>query len=154
MAGTGADWEKAKHLVETLGVEDCVELIGNFPNSVILNMMRGSSIFLFTSNREEGWGAVLNEAMGAGCACVVGDEIGSAPYLIRDGENGFLFKSCSLDDLTKKVCRLLDDAALRERISVAAYETMQNEWNPQVAAVRIMGLANKESVENGPCSLI
>ncbi len=154
MAGGGEDWEKAKRLVGRLNVGDCVALIGNLPNAEILEKMRGSSIFLFTSNRQEGWGAVLNEAMGAGCACVVGDEIGSAPYLIRDGENGFLFKSCSLDDLTKKACRLLDDAAWRERISVAAYETMQNEWSPQVAAVRIMGLANKESVENGPCSLI
>lgn len=154
MAGTGSDWGKAKHLVETQGVDDCVELIGTLPNAEILEKMRESSLFLFTSNRQEGWGAVLNEAMGAGCACVVGDEIGSAPYLIRDGENGFLFKSCSLDDLTEKVCRLLDDAALRERVSVSAYETMRNEWSPQVAAVRIIGLVDKESFEVGPCSLV
>ena len=138
MAGTGADWEKAKHVVETQGVGDCVELIGTFPNAEILKMMWKSSIFLFTSNREEGWGAVLNEAMGAGCPCVVSDEIGSAPYLIRDGENGFLFKSCSLDDLTKKVRILLDDSALRERISVTAYETMQREWSPESAVTRFL----------------
>ena len=143
MAGTGADWEKAKQLTEVQGVRDCVELIGNFPNSEILEKMRESSIFLFTSNRQEGWGAVLNEAMGAGCACVAGDEIGSAPYLIRDGENGFLFKSCNLDDLTKKVRLLLDDVALRERVSVAAYRTMQDEWSPKAAVTRFLGICGK-----------
>ena len=105
--------------------------------------MRESSIFLFTSNRQEGWGAVLNEAMGAGCACVAGDEIGSAPYLIRDGENGFLFKSCNLDDLTKKVRLLLDDVALRKRVSVAAYRTMQDEWSPKAAVTRFLGICGK-----------
>ena len=138
MAGCGADWKKAKGLVADLGVGDCVEFVGNRPNAEILKMMRESSIFLFTSNRQEGWGAVLNEAMGAGCACVAGDEIGSAPYLIKDGENGFLFKSCDLDDLTKKVRLLLDDATLRERVSVAVYETMQNEWSPKAAVGRLM----------------
>lgn len=138
MAGMGADWEKAKCLIEAQDVEDCVELIGNFPNAEILKVMRKSSIFLFTSNREEGWGAVLNEAMGAGCACVVSDEIGSAPYLIRDGENGFLFKSCNLDNLTEKVRILIDDGALRERISITAYETMQGEWSPKSAVTRFL----------------
>lgn len=58
MAGTGADWEKAKEWVANLGVGECVEFVGNRPNAEILKMMRESGIFLFTSNRQEGWGAV------------------------------------------------------------------------------------------------
>jgi len=152
MAGTGADWEKAKRLVERQGVGDCVKLIGTLPNAEILEKMRESSVFLFTSNRQEGWGAVLNEAMGSGCACVVGNEIGSAPYLIKDGENGFLFKSCNLEDLKKKVRLLLDDVALRERISVAAYRTMQNEWSPRNVASQFLSLNENLTPKNGVCS--
>ncbi|MBQ6705356.1 MAG: glycosyltransferase [Opitutales bacterium] len=154
MAGMGDDSGKAKHLIGSQEIEDCVDLIGNLPNAEILKKMEESSIFLFTSNRQEGWGAVLNEAMSRGCACVVGDEIGSAPYLIKDGENGFLFKSCNLEDLTEKVRLLLDDAALRKRVSVAAYETMQGEWGPRGAVSRIISLLNKKLFENGICGLL
>lgn len=161
MAGSGPYWEAAKKLIQDLSVEDCVSLIGNFPNKKILEMMRESNIFLFTSNREEGWGAVLSEAMGAGMAVVAGNKIGSAPYLIKDGENGMLFKSCNLDDLTEKTRALLKNSALRERISTAAYETMQTVWSPETAAIRLLEFCksikdgNEPSMlfENGPCSL-
>lgn len=155
MAGSGTDWDMAKRLVKIQEVEDYVEFVGNHPNAEILKMMRKSSIFLFTSDRQEGWGAVLNEAMGSGCACVVGDEIGAAPYLIKDGKNGFLFKSCNLEDLTRKVRLLLDNSVLRERVSVTAYETMQGEWGAAIAAERLLVLVAKkvsEEAESAPCS--
>ena len=37
---------------------------------------------------QEGWGAVVNEAMNSGCAVVADHMIGAAPWLIRQGENG------------------------------------------------------------------
>jgi glycosyltransferase involved in cell wall biosynthesis len=45
-------------------------------------------VFIFTSDRNEGWGAVLNEAMGSGCAVVAADLIGSVPYLIEHKKMG------------------------------------------------------------------
>lgn len=76
-----------------MNVGDCVSLIGNMPNDEILALMQKSHIFIFTSDRNEGWGAVLNEAMSNGCAVVASNMIGAAPYLIKQGENGYIFKS-------------------------------------------------------------
>lgn len=137
MAGSGEDWEKAKKLVEAQGVGDCVSLIGNLPNAQILELMRESSIFLFTSDRQEGWGAVLNEAMAAGCAVVVSDEIGAAPFLVKDGENGLLFKCRMFSSFYSKVCGLMDDKARWMTLAKNAYRTMQEDCSPYSATSRI-----------------
>jgi len=105
MVGSGEFLEKTKCLITKLGIENSVSLIGNMPNDEILSLMRQSHIYVFTSDRNEGWGAVLNEAMSNGCAVVASNMIGAAPYLIKHGENGYMFKSGNLNDLTSKVER-------------------------------------------------
>ena len=45
--------------------------------------MEESEIYLVTSDRKEGWGAVVNEAMNSGCAVVADHMIGAAPWMIR-----------------------------------------------------------------------
>lgn len=70
--------------------------------------MREHDIFTFTSNKREGWGAVLNEAMSCGCACVVSDLIGAAPYLIKAGINGYTFKTGDVCSFVSCVQKLID----------------------------------------------
>lgn len=141
MFGSGEKLDWASSMAKQYGVDDCVKFCGNRPNQEILREMRNHQIFLFTSDRYEGWGAVLNEAMANGCVPVASDAIGSAPYLIKDGENGFLFQSCSLDSLEEKVCALLDDQEKAKSMSNAALDTMQNVWSPRVAAENFLELA-------------
>lgn len=158
MAGTGAFLESTDLLIKELGVQDCVSLIGNMPNDKILSLMRESNIFIFTSDKKEGWGAVLNEAMGNGCAVVASNMIGSAPYLIKHGENGYMFKSGNIKDLTLKVEDLINNPELRNAFSQKAYNTLKTEWSPINAAQRFLLLS--ESIikgetaifGEGPCS--
>lgn len=142
MFGSGEELEKTRSLANQSGVGDVVSFCGNRPNAVILDEMRRHEVFLFTSDRHEGWGAVLNEAMSCGCVPVVSDGIGSAPYLVNDGENGLLFSSCNLDSLEKAVQSLLDNPKRIETMSKSAAETMLNEWSPRVAAENFIDLAD------------
>jgi glycosyltransferase involved in cell wall biosynthesis len=113
---------------------------------------------LFTSDRNEGWGAVLNESMANGCAVVASNLIGSVPFLVKDGENGLIFQSEDIDSLYQKVKSLLDNAELRAMLSQNAQRTMQEIWSPQNAAIRFLHLV--EALQNGedtpfiegPCS--
>ena len=59
--------------------------------------MRKHEIFLFTSDRNEGWGAVSNESMSNGCILVGSDGIGSIPFLVEDGVSGITFKRANTD---------------------------------------------------------
>ena len=158
MFGSGEELERTKQLAKELDVEDVVVFKGNVPNSQILEEMRSHDIFLFTSDRNEGWGAVLNEAMSNGCAVVASDEIGAVPYLVKHGENGLTFKSKDVNSLFENVKCLIDNPQERYRMSKSAYETMLNEWSPCNAAKRLLqlmeGLLKGEVVEfaDGPCS--
>ena len=140
MYGTGKELEITKNLAKKLGVEDVVNFCGNRPNDEILKEMRRHDIFLFTSDRNEGWGAVLNEAMSNGCAVVGSDEIGSVPFLIEDGVNGLIFKSRDLDSLEKKVVYLIEHPNERARMVKNAYRTMREVWSPENAARQFLQL--------------
>ena len=139
--GDGSERNKLKSLAKELRVEDCVHFCGNVPNNEILNAMQKHKIFLFTSDYNEGWGAVLNEAMSKGSVPVASDSIGSVPYLIKDGYNGLIFKTCDIDSLEKAVCKLLDNPILINDMSKNARETIEKTWSPQQAAENFIDLA-------------
>lgn len=160
MFGSGEQLDKIKELIRKLDVNDCVYLCGNRPNAEILHEMRQHSIFLFTSDRNEGWGAVLNEAMSCGCVPVASNAIGSVPYLINDGENGLVFKTGSLDSLEKAVISLLENPEQVVEMSQKALSTMYNEWSPKQAVKNFielstnafMGTLSEYNREDGPAS--
>ena len=131
---------------------------GAVPNVQVLQAMHEHDIFLFTSNRLEGWGAVVNEAMSQGCTIVGSDAIGSIPYLVEDGVNGFSFKSEDLDSLYEKTKWLLDHPSECKKMGQRSIEKMQTLWSPKKAAENLLQLiidlkAGKEtSIKEGPCS--
>lgn len=158
MYGSGPEEQRIKDLIHSLNVADVVRLCGNKPNEQILEEMRRHDIFVFTSDKNEGWGAVVNEAMGSGCAVVASDAIGSVPFLIEDGVNGYIFKNGSVEDITDKVASLLDDPKLCRRLGKRAFETISEIWSPDNAAKNFLKLidgienGNPNVIPSGPCS--
>ncbi|HYF31984.1 MAG TPA: glycosyltransferase family 4 protein [Chitinophagaceae bacterium] len=55
----------------------------------------------------ETWGLAVNEAMACGKAILVSDKTGCAIDLVKNGENGYIFESNNLQDLTSKLKALL-----------------------------------------------
>lgn len=158
MYGTGECEYETKVLIDSLEVSDCVRMWGNVPNSEILEKMRQHHIYLFTSDRYEGWGAVLAEAMSNGCVPVTSDKIGATPYLVENGRNGLIFKDRNLEDLVNQVIYLIDNPSERERMAHAAYKTMKDVWSPENATNSLMDLIHSiqsgkvKAAEYGPCS--
>lgn len=158
--GSGEKLESTMKLARILDVMDVVRFQGNLQNDEILEQMRRHEIFLVTSDRNEGWGAVLNESMSNGCAVVASNLVGAAPFLINDGVNGLIFKSEDLDSLEAKVVSLLESANYRRTISANAVKTMREVWSPKNAAVQFLRLVDALNANDigsipreGPCSL-
>ncbi len=156
--GTGVLEEKLKAYVKKNKLENCITFLGSMPPEKVRDHMEKANIFLFTSTKREGWGAVLNEAMNSGCVCVTNSVIGAAPYLIKDGENGLLYRN--VFDFYQKVKLLLDHPERWETMSQKAYQSMEREWNVSCAAERFLLSANAllsgETIpeyQNGPMSL-
>ena len=156
--GSGEEWESIRQMVDRFDLKEEVVLHGSVSNETVVKEMRSHDVFLFTSDRNEGWGAVANEAMANGCALVASDAIGCVPYLIEDGENGLVFHSNDVDSLYNKVKGVLNNKEMISLISSKGIETMQKEWAPYVAAERLINLATALRNEgdtpfkSGPCS--
>lgn len=151
-------WHKTKQQIEKLNLENHVILTGAIPNTEVVERMKKSQVFIFTSDRGEGWGVVLNEAMSCGCACVASHEIGAVPTLIKNRENGLIFKSRSVDSLFNKVCKLYDNPQLCVQYGLNAYKTVTEDWSVQYAIDRLLQLSQsildgQEIIfDEGPCS--
>ncbi len=140
MIGGGAMEEEVRALLQSYGLEDCVSLPGYRTPAQVRRLMEQADIFLMTSDRQEGWGAVANEAMNSGCALVADHLPGAAPYLIRQGYNGYVYEDGNRDMLNAIVERLVTDSAQRKVLGKRAYETITGTWNAENAAASLMKL--------------
>lgn len=156
--GRGEEEETLRQMVKDFHLESCVQFLGARSPEEVRQAMERAGIYLFTSDRREGWGAVLNEAMNSGCAVIASHAIGSVPYLIKDRQNGLVYPSGNVELLAEKLRYLLDAPIEQRRLGKAAYETIRDCWNPETAAERLITLS-RGLLENtpvhfaeGPCS--
>lgn len=159
MVGEGPLKRHCQNMVTKLDLEDCVHIVGSKTNEEVYELMKCNDIFVFTSNKREGWGAVLNEAMSNGCACVASELIGAVPYLIKHMQNGLIFRTGDVNDFYDKVRLLIEKPDLRHIIQANAMRTMTEVWSPQNAAMNLIRLSSSLLsskhliIKEGPCSL-
>lgn len=157
--GNGPLEDKMKELCVSYGIEDSVVFLGAMSPEKVRENMESANIYLFTSDFNEGWGAVLNESMNSACAVVASHAVGSVPFLIKHNENGLIYKNEDYDSLFCQVKRLIDDRNLQKRLGLNAYTTIQETWNAKVAAERLLVLSGMlmrsssyDIFDDGPCS--
>ena len=158
--GSGALEDTLRQQIQTEGLTDLVHLLGSMKPDAVRTYMERASIFLATSDRQEGWGAVVNEAMNSGCAVVASHAIGAVPYLIENEKNGLVYRSGDIEMLLRQVQALLADSEKCVAMGQCAYETIVREWNAEVAAERLCRLTEAilsgdkqpDLYESGPCS--
>lgn len=157
--GNGAMEPQLRRMIQEKQLADRVSMLGAMSPEAVRSHMEQADIFLFTSDFQEGWGAVLNEAMNSGCAVVASHTIGSVPFLLEDGVNGFIYKNGDEDGLYARVVKLIEQPDLREKMGCNAYQTLAEAWNADAAAERFLQLSKAllsgESPDlfgSGPCS--
>jgi len=159
MIGDGLERNRLVALREKLGLQNVVRFLTFMPVEQVKDAMRQADIYVMSSNYLEGWGAVINEAMAAGCCVVSSTGPGAAPWLIDHGRTGYLFPSGNLDGLCKVLASLIDNPMQCRAIGQAAWEKMHSRWSPEVAAERFIQLASgllgrgvPPDYPDGPCS--
>ena len=158
--GSGEQEQLLKDRVKQENMEHCVRFPGAVPQEKVTDYMEKAGIFLFTSDKREGWGAVLNEAMASGCAVAASLGPGSVPYLIKDGENGLVYPENNVDALTDKLRFLLENPEKQAVFGEKAMETVGSLWSPEEAARRLIRLSEallrgkngRNLYAEGPCS--
>ena len=141
--GNGDMEEELKAMINKYDLNDCVHMLGSMSPDKVRKHMEESEIYLFSSDRGEGWGVVLNEAMNSCCACVSSYETGSTPFLINDSNNGLIYKNNDIQEAYRCIKQLLDDNKYMNKIMNNAYKTIIDEYNPSVAAGRLYNLCEE-----------
>lgn len=158
--GDGEERERLADYVKKHGLDEYVSFLPFMAPDEVREYMDRAHIYVFGSNFYEGWGAVVNEAMNSCCVTVVSHAVGSAAYLVRNEENGFVYKCGDVKALAKLLKMLVNDASLRERIGKSAYTTASTLWCASTAAERLLALCGRllsgeggtDLFADGPCA--
>ncbi len=159
--GNGVMEAELREMIAKAQLDSCVHMLGSMSPDSVREHMERSEIYLFTSDFNEGWGAVLNESMNSACALLASHAIGATPFLLENGKNGYVYTydKNSIEEPYEKLKTLLNSSELCREYGARAYETIKDEWSADVAAKRICALA--EAIElggdvniydKGPCS--
>jgi glycosyltransferase involved in cell wall biosynthesis len=104
-----------------------VHFAGTLAYGDLINLFRLSTVHVYlTYPFVLSWS--LLEAMATGCA-IVGSQTGPVTEVIRDGENGLLTDFFDEYELLEKVSSLLEDRFRRESLSIAARETVVENYD-------------------------
>ena len=115
LIGDGELLEEVKGYVQTLGIQEKVEFLGNQSN--IYPFLQQSDIFLLPS-KFEGMPMTIIEAMGTGLP-IVASAVGGVPDMLEDNVSGMLV-SCDPEQTAQAVRQLLDKNDLREKLGTNA----------------------------------
>ena len=130
IVGEGPEEEKLKVKSEKLKAGNRVEFVGPKYGEELQNLINGAKAIVIPSVWPENMPLSLLESMAIG-KMVIASRIGGIPEIIKDGENGFLFKPGDADDLADKINRI-NRLAEKEigKTAVHARSSIEN-FNPQ-----------------------
>ena len=158
VVGTGELKEELEQQAETEHLNDVITFSGSVSPEKVREYMADSDIFLATSDAQEGWGAVINEAMNSGCAVIASHAMGAAGFLIEHEKNGLVFESGNTADFLEQISCITGNKKRCAELGWNAYQTIANEWNAKTAANRFLKLSESiihheaETYKTGPCS--
>lgn len=139
--GNGEMEKELRQSIDADGLSDYVHLLGAMPPEQVREYMEQANIYLFTSNREEGFGAVATEALNSACALVASSTAGATNLLVRDKVNGRVYQNDSVDELCSIVVELCKTPADIVRLGRSGYKTITELQNASVAAKRFGDVA-------------
>ena len=120
LMGSGADRRELERGIP-VALRDRVSFLGHKDPADLPAIFAQADIFVLPS-RHDGWGVVVNEALGAGLPIVVSDAVGAARDLVIDGENGLVVEQGSVEELAGALTRLANSSQMRVAFGRASSE--------------------------------
>jgi glycosyltransferase involved in cell wall biosynthesis len=113
---------KINQIIASSRLADRILLLDNCPADEVNHWMQTAAIFAMPSFFE-GLGLSLQEALFQGCACIA-SRAGGITDLIQNGANGILVERGDVTQLADNLRKLMADASLRERLSLAGRQSI------------------------------
>jgi len=120
IVGAGPERNRLEHLAQTLDLTDRIHFLGHLPFAALVAEYRNATIFALPTE-QEGFGIVFLEAMASGLP-IIAARVAAVPEVVADG---LLVDSGDESALTESIERLLREADLRSRLSIAGHERVK-----------------------------
>jgi glycosyltransferase involved in cell wall biosynthesis len=111
-----------------------IKYAGFQPPEELPRFFAQADVFILPS-RYDGWGVVVNQAIGAGLAVICSDAVGAAHDLVEVGENGLLFPAGDVPSLTAAMDRFPCEPGLAARWG-AVSRSRAADWSPDNGAAK------------------
>lgn len=115
-------------------VKQQIEFAGFQAPDDLPTFFQQADIFVLPS-RYDGWGVVVNQALGAGLPIICSDAVGAAHDLIEPGVNGSIVPSGDANALTNALTQYLKYPDMLQAASQASL-MQANQWTPAKGAQR------------------
>ena len=125
-----ADAQRVKEVARRAGAPGIVFLPFERDREKLMQIMQRSLFTVVPSRFYENLPNTVLESFACGRP-VVSTRLGSIPEIVRDEENGLLFKSGDIDDLAAKMGRLIDDPGARERMGGNAFRDVLERFSEE-----------------------
>jgi glycosyltransferase involved in cell wall biosynthesis len=156
IAGGGEETARLQALIEDLGMQDHIQLLGRVPDEDVRPLYRSSHVFLHpqiathSGQDMEGFGLTIADAMAFRCVPVAGASGGPLDF-IRSGETGFLVDGENISDIEAALEHLITKPEQREMMASAAQEFAREHltWDAHVSKIleRLPMAAIREAAE-------
>jgi D-inositol-3-phosphate glycosyltransferase len=124
----GAEVAHLLELASALGVSDRVMLFPPQPQSKLVDFYTAADVVLVPS-RSESFGLVALEAQACGTPVVAAD-VGGLPYVVEDGQSGFLVDGHDPADHADRLLQILRDPRLQSAFGEeAAHQALRFTWD-------------------------
>lgn len=137
LAGSVGDASYARRVAEriaALGVAERIDMLGSVKSPQVRQELAETQVFALVS-WEENSPMGIEEAMAAGVPVVTSDRCGM-PYMVRDGETGFLVDPRDPLEIADRLGELLAGDELRGRLGQRARQIALERYHPDAVAAR------------------
>jgi len=134
IVGEGPRRDVLEKLVAKHNLEGAVRIVGRLSYDKLPEVIRLGDVFAMPSRSRffglevEGLGIVYLEASACGVPILAGAS-GGAPDAVLEGETGLVVDGKNTDAIADSIIKLLNDAPLRQRMSVRGRQWAAEEWN-------------------------
>ena len=123
LLGTGPAQDFLSGIIP-FSLRDRIHFLGFHQPPAMPEIFAAADVFVLPS-RHDGWGVVVNEALGAGLPIIVSDRVG-ARDLVEDGSNGFIICAGEIDGLAAALLKLGRSSELRRAFGCSSAERAAN----------------------------
>jgi len=138
IAGDGNLKAKMVKLVADLKLENKVEFVGLLNELDLIHFLQNLDLYVHATKSETLSTAIL-QAMAVGLPVITSD-IENNALLIKNGENGWLYRNSDFKDLAEKILYAIEHKTKAKEIGKAAHEHAKNSYSVEKMADRYKSL--------------